>query len=68
MKFLDLNGLTHFWNKVKTFISGNYLSLNGGTIRGSLSFARPGDSGGSIAVSPSSITKSGHDNHYFFAS
>lgn len=68
MKFLDLNGLTYFWNKIKTFIGDNYLSLTGGTIRGSVSFLRQGEGGSSIVVSPSSITKSGHDNHYLFAS
>ena len=68
MKFLDLNGLTHFWNKIKTFISGNYLSLNGGMIKGSLSFSRQGDSGGSITISPLSITKSGYGNNYLFGS
>lgn len=68
MTFLDSNGLTHFWNKIKTFISDNYLSLNGGTIRGSLSFARQGDSGGSIIISPLNITKSGYGNNFLFAS
>lgn len=68
MKFLDSNGLTHFWNKIKTFISDNYLSLNGGTIKGSLSFLRQGDSGGSITISPLNITKSGYGNNFLFAS
>jgi hypothetical protein len=36
MKFLDLNGLTHFWSKVKTWIGFNYLSLKGGIIEGSV--------------------------------
>lgn len=36
MKFLDLNGLTHFFGKVKTWIGNNYLSLNGGIIDGSV--------------------------------
>lgn len=36
MKFLDLNGLTHFWSKVKTWIGNNYLSLKGGIIEGSV--------------------------------
>lgn len=36
MKFLDSNGLTHFWNKVKTWIGNNYLSLKGGVIDGSV--------------------------------
>lgn len=34
MKFLDSNGLAHFWSKVKTFVSNNYLSLDGGRING----------------------------------
>lgn len=36
MKFLNLDGLTYFFNKVKTWASNNYLSLNGGTINGSV--------------------------------
>ena len=47
MKFLDLTGLTYFFNKVKTWIHLNYLSLNdGGTIQGSVSIR--GESGLSI--------------------
>ena len=38
MKFLDLNGLTHFFGKVKTWAGNNYLSLNGGSIRGNVAF------------------------------
>lgn len=42
MKFLDLNGLTHFWNKMKTWTYLNYLSLNsGGTVNGDI-FIRGG--------------------------
>lgn len=36
MKFLDLSGLTHFFGKVKTWAGNNYLSLEGGSIRGSV--------------------------------
>lgn len=36
MKFLDLNGLTHFFGKVKTWAGNNYLSLNGGLISGNV--------------------------------
>lgn len=37
MNFLDSNGLTHFFNKVKTWIYLNYLSLNsGGTVNGDI--------------------------------
>ena len=39
MKFLDSNGLTHFWSKVKTFVSNNYLSLTGGTINGNINIS-----------------------------
>ena len=38
MKFLDLSGLTHFFGKVKTWAGNNYLSLEGGAIRGSVTF------------------------------
>lgn len=42
MKFLDLNGLTHFFNKVKTWTYLNYLSLNsGGSVNGNI-FIRGG--------------------------
>lgn len=68
MKFLDLNGLTHFWNKVKTFISSNYLSLKGGTLIGSLTVLRKGDFGGAITISPVSITRSGYGNNFLFGS
>lgn len=44
MKFLDLTGLTYFFNKVKTWIHLNYLSLDdGGTIQGSVNIR--GESG-----------------------
>lgn len=36
MKFLDLNGLTHFFGKVKTWTGNNYLSLKGGNVDGSI--------------------------------
>lgn len=36
MKFLDLNGLTRFFGKVKTWTGNNYLSLKGGIIEGSV--------------------------------
>lgn len=68
MKFLDLTGLTHFLEKVKNWVNSNYLSLTGGTIRGSVSFLRQGEDGSSLVVSPLNITRSGLDNHYLFAS
>lgn len=36
MKFLDLNGLTYFFGKVKTWTGNNYLSLKGGNIDGTI--------------------------------
>lgn len=32
MKFLDLNGLTHFWNKTKDWANSNFFSKRGGEI------------------------------------
>lgn len=32
MKFLDLNGLTHFWNKIKDWSNSNFFSKKGGEI------------------------------------
>jgi hypothetical protein len=32
MEFLDSNGLTHFWEKIKSWVGKNYLSLKGGTL------------------------------------
>lgn len=68
MQFLDAIGLAYFWKKIKNWVNNNYLSLIGGTIRGNVTFLHSGDGGTSIVVSPSSITKIGHDNHYLFAS
>lgn len=67
MKFLDLNGLTHFWSRVKTFVSNGYLSLTGGIIRGSVSFLN--DEGGDefIRISPFSITNTRYGVNYLFA-
>lgn len=46
MKFLDSNGLTHFWNKIKTWTHLNYLSLNsGGTVNGDIFIA-----GGNLSI------------------
>ena len=32
MKFLDLNGLTHFWSKIKDWSNSNFFSKRGGEI------------------------------------
>lgn len=39
MKFLDSNGLTYFWSKVKTWVGNSYLSLKGGTINGNINIS-----------------------------
>lgn len=68
MKFLDSNGLTYFWNKIKTFISDNYLSLKGGSIEGSIVIDNEdvalrvidglSDTDPEVAISPTRITMS----------
>jgi hypothetical protein len=68
MQFLDAIGLAYFWKKIKNWVNINYLSLTGGTIRGSVSFLRQGDGGSSITISPLNITKNGYGDNYLFAS
>lgn len=68
MKFLDLNGLTHFWSKIKDWVNINYLSLIGGIIRGSVTFLNEADGGKSIRIDPSNITNSRYGVNYLFAS
>ena len=36
MKFLDAIGLASFWEKIKSWVGKNYLSLKGGTINGTV--------------------------------
>lgn len=68
MKFLDAIGLAYFWEKIKNWVNINYLSLTGGTIRGSVSFLNEADGGKSIRIDPSSITNSRYGVNYLFAS
>lgn len=68
MKFLDSNGLTHFWSKIKNWVNINYLSLTGGTIRGSVSFLNEADGGKAIRIDPSNITNIRYGVNYLFAS
>lgn len=68
MKFLDAIGLAFFWEKIKRWVNGNYLSLTGGTIRGSVSFLNEADGGKSIRIDPSNITNSNYGVNYLFAS
>ncbi len=68
MQFLDAIGLASFWKKIKNWVNINYLSLTGGTIRGSVSFLNEGDGGKSIRIDPSNITNSKYGVNYLFAS
>lgn len=68
MQFLDAIGLASFWEKIKNWVNINYLSLTGGTIRGSVSFLHEGDVGKSIRIDPSNITNSKYGVNYLFAS
>ncbi len=68
MQFLDAIGLASFWKKIKNWVNINYLSLTGGTIRGSVSFLNDADGGKSIRIDPSNITNSKYGVNYLFAS
>ena len=68
MQFLDAIGLASFWKKIKNWVNINYLSLTGGTIRGSVSFRNDADGGKSIRIDPSNITNSEYGVNYLFAS
>lgn len=68
MQFLDAIGLASFWEKIKNWVNINYLSLTGGTIRGSVSFFNEADGGKSIRIDPSNITNSRYGVNYLFAS
>lgn len=68
MQFLDAIGLASFWEKIKKWVNVNYLSLTGGTIRGSVSFLYEADGGKSIRIDPSNITNSNYGVNYLFAS
>lgn len=68
MQFLDAIGLASFWEKIKNWVNINYLSLTGGTIRGSVSFLNEADGGKYIRIDPSNITNSRYGVNYLFAS
>lgn len=68
MQFLDAIGLASFWKKIKNWVNINYLSLTGGTIRGSVSFLNEADGGKAIRIDPSNITNIRYGVNYLFAS
>ena len=53
MKFLDEIGLAYFWEKIKSWVGKNYLSLTGGTLTGSV-YINSKD--GAVAIKPDSIS------------
>lgn len=52
MKFLDEIGLAYFWEKIKSWVGKNYLSLTGGTLTGSF-YVNSKD--GAVAIESNSI-------------
>lgn len=67
MQFLDAIGLASFWKKIKNWVNINYLSLAGGTIRGSVLFLNEADSGKCIRIGPANITNCKYGVNYLFA-
>lgn len=45
MQFLDAIGLAYFWEKIKSWVGKNYLSLKGGNIEGSIQIDNDKDPG-----------------------
>nr|DAP58410.1 MAG TPA: hypothetical protein [Caudoviricetes sp.] len=45
MQFLDAIGLAYFWEKIKSWVGKNYLSLKGGNIEGSIQIDNDEDPG-----------------------
>lgn len=63
MQFLDAIGLAHFWEKIKSWVGKNYLSLKGGTITGYVYFkggagilAKESDESVEVGLTSSSIS------------
>lgn len=73
MQFLDAIGLAYFWEKIKSWVGKNYLSLKGGDIEGSIQIDNGEYTGlriidgtsysdQSLTISPTRITMSYIDN------
>lgn len=59
-KFLNETGLSHFWEKVKTYLSGNFLSLDGGNMNEGAKVTFSNRNGSTIIVGGDIVTsKSG---------
>ena len=72
MQFLDAIGLAYFWEKIKSWVGKNYLSLKGGNIEGSIQIDNDEDPGvriidgtsysdQSLTISPTRINMSNTD-------
>lgn len=57
MQFLDAIGLSYFWEKIKSWVGKNYLSLKGGTVHGNVEI----DNGGLIVTTEEGINLQEHD-------
>lgn len=57
MQFLDAIGLAYFWEKIKSWVGKNYLSLEGGTVHGNVEI----DNGGLIVTTEEGINLQEHD-------
>lgn len=53
MQFLDAIGLASFWEKIKSWVGKNYLSLTGGSLTGSVFFY---GKDGIVSINPNSIS------------
>ena len=57
MQFLDAIGLAYFWEKIKSWVGKNYLSLKGGTVHGNVEI----NNGGLIVTTEEGINLQEHD-------
>lgn len=57
MQFLDAIGLAYFWEKIKSWVGKNYLSLKGGTVHGDVDI----DNGGLTVTTEEGINLKEHD-------
>lgn len=57
MQFLDAIGLASFWEKIKSWVGKNYLSLKGGTVHGDVEI----DNGGLTVSTENGINLREHD-------
>lgn len=61
-KFLNETGLSHFWEKVKTYLIDNFLSLDGGTMNESAEIDIPGVDGNITIIDGGGMLSRTKDN------